>query len=54
MGAAVSYVLSYIMWKEWTEERRERDFQRRRKLWVEENRRLDEVSYMELEDKKIV
>ncbi len=54
MGAALSYVLSYIMWKEWTEQRRERDFQRRRKLWVEENRRLDEVEYMKMEDKKIV
>ena len=54
MGAALSYVLPYIMWKEWTEERRERDFQRRRKLWVEENRRLEEVEYMKLEDKKIV
>ena len=54
MGAAVSYVLSYIMWKEWTEERRERDFQRRRKIWLEEHKRLCEIDYMNMEDKKIV
>ena len=52
MGAAVSYVLSYTMWKEWRVEERERDFQRRRKIWLEEHKRLNEIYYMKMEDKK--
>jgi len=54
MGAAVSYVLSYTMWKEWRVGERERDFQRRCKLWLEEHKRLSEIDYMKMEDKKIV
>ena len=53
MGAAVSYVLSYIMWKEWREKEK-KFFARRRELWIEENKRLNEIHFMKMEDKKIV
>ncbi len=51
MGSAVSFVLSYIMFKEWREEEREK-FNERRKLWVEKHRLLNEQELMEAEDKK--
>ena len=51
MGSAVSFVLSYIMLKEWREEEREK-FNEKRKVWVEKYRLLKEQELMEAEDKK--
>ncbi len=52
MGSAVSFVLSYTMYKEWREEEERVKFNERRELWVEKHRLLNEQELMEAEDKK--
>ncbi len=51
MGSAVSFVLSYTLWKEYEEKERVK-FNERRESWVEEHRLLNEQDLMEAEDKK--
>tara|TARA_B100001287_G_C22617994_1_gene498609 strand:+ start:438 stop:593 length:156 start_codon:yes stop_codon:yes gene_type:complete len=51
MGSAISFVLSYIMYKEWKEEKRLK-FIEDRKLWIEKYKIFIEQELMEAEDKK--
>lgn len=51
MGSAISFVLSYMMYKEWKEEKR-LNFDENRKLWVEKYKIFKEQELMEAEDKK--
>ena len=51
MGAAVSFVLSYMMYKEWKEDKRLK-FNEKRKLWVEKYKIFKESELMEEEDRK--
>jgi len=51
MGSAVSFVLSYIMWKEYEEEEKIK-FNKRRELWIKEHILLNDQELMEAEDKK--
>ncbi len=52
MGSAISFVLSYIMYKEWREDERIIKFNERRELWIEEHRMFVEQKLMGAEDKK--
>ena len=54
MGGMLSLVLSYVMFNEYKVKAEEREFNLKRKKWLEENNMLDEIDLMKKEDKKII
>ena len=53
MGGMLSLVLSYVLFNEYKVKAEEREFNLKRKKWLEENNMLDEIDLMKKEDKKI-